>query len=199
VRGVLRLRYDYPRREQSGQMAATYGFAQRLRKLGTRGGPLFAGGQVRAPVTNITFLDVEAQRHRYCGCDAPTRKLSKYRLRSEGDLPRLRAHVVVVAALAARAARAAASFKTMGATQSIRDGYLTHEQMAQARGVSQRTLRGERQRGEGPPYVRDRRTVLYSIDSYRRWLEASTRQPVRPTPVNGRARRGAKKSQLEPV
>jgi hypothetical protein len=64
----------------------------------------------------------------------------------------------------------------------IRDGYVTSKQMAQARGVSPRTLRVERQRREGPPYVRDRREVLYPIDAYRAWLLENTRRPVSSAP-----------------
>ena len=34
------------------------------------------------------------------------------------------------------------------------DGYLTDDTMAKLRGVTERTLRAERQRGDGPPYVK---------------------------------------------
>jgi hypothetical protein len=51
--------------------------------------------------------------------------------------------------------------------------------MAAQRKKTLRTLRYERQRGEGPPYVRDRRTVLYSVEGFRDWLRANENHPVR--------------------
>lgn len=59
------------------------------------------------------------------------------------------------------------------------DGYLPEREVATQRGKSLRTLRGERQRGKGPSYVRDGRTVLYPVDGFREWLRANERQPVR--------------------
>ncbi|MGO9419915.1 helix-turn-helix transcriptional regulator [Roseiarcus sp.] len=61
----------------------------------------------------------------------------------------------------------------------LRAGYFDEDQMAKTRGRSKRTLRAERQRGDGPPYTRDGRDVLYPIGGYRAWLEANTRRPVR--------------------
>lgn len=57
--------------------------------------------------------------------------------------------------------------------------YWTEDQMAELRKKTPRTLRAERQRGDGPPWVRDGRTILYWIPGYGRWLTAKTRQPVR--------------------
>ena len=48
----------------------------------------------------------------------------------------------------------------------IRRGYATPRQMVKIRNKSERQQRLERQRGVGPPYVRDGRLVLYSIPGY---------------------------------
>jgi hypothetical protein len=56
--------------------------------------------------------------------------------------------------------------------------YWTEDEMAEVRGKTPRTLRAERQRGDGPPYAKDGRTILYSMAGYREWLLANTRQPV---------------------
>jgi hypothetical protein len=58
-------------------------------------------------------------------------------------------------------------------------GYLAPEQVAEQRGKSLRTLRLERQRGVGPPYVHDGRSVRYPIEGFRAWLRANERLPVR--------------------
>jgi hypothetical protein len=57
--------------------------------------------------------------------------------------------------------------------------YVTEEQMADARQVTRRTLRAERHRGEGPPYVKTSNKVLYSADGFRQWLKSIERRPVR--------------------
>lgn len=59
------------------------------------------------------------------------------------------------------------------------DGYLTDDVMAKLRGVTERTLRAERQRGNGPPYVKDGWRIYYSLDGFRDWLKSRERQPVR--------------------
>jgi hypothetical protein len=61
----------------------------------------------------------------------------------------------------------------------LREGYLKEAEMAEEREKSPRTLRAERQRGGGPPWVRDGRDVLYPIEGYRTWLKANERRPVR--------------------
>jgi hypothetical protein len=57
--------------------------------------------------------------------------------------------------------------------------YWPEEKMAAVRGVSKRTLRGERQRGDGPAWVKDGRKIHYPIAGYRDYLVVKTRQPVR--------------------
>jgi hypothetical protein len=58
-------------------------------------------------------------------------------------------------------------------------GYLTEDEYAAQRRKTKRTLRAERQRGDGPPYVKDGKSILYPIDGSRAWLKAMERQPVR--------------------
>jgi hypothetical protein len=58
-------------------------------------------------------------------------------------------------------------------------GYLPEAEMAKSRKVTPRTLRAERQRGDGPPYVKDGKKVFYPIDGFRAWLKGMERHPVR--------------------
>jgi len=58
-------------------------------------------------------------------------------------------------------------------------GYVLDDEMAKLRGVTQRTLRAERQRGDGPPYVKDGWKIYYSVAGFREWLKSRERQPVR--------------------
>ncbi|WP_294534650.1 hypothetical protein [uncultured Rhodoblastus sp.] len=58
-------------------------------------------------------------------------------------------------------------------------GYIHEEIMAKARGVTTRTLRNERQRGEGPPYVTINRGVYYSEPGWREWLQSIEKRPAR--------------------
>jgi hypothetical protein len=68
---------------------------------------------------------------------------------------------------------------------TILAGYAPEDEIAEARGVGKRTLRAERQRGDGPPFVKMGKQVLYPIEGFRNWLKANERQPVRsPRPAN---------------
>jgi hypothetical protein len=58
-------------------------------------------------------------------------------------------------------------------------GYAPEAEMARIRKKTQRTLRSERQRGEGPPYVRDGKKIYYPLDGFRDWIKSHERQPVR--------------------
>jgi hypothetical protein len=58
-------------------------------------------------------------------------------------------------------------------------GYAPEVEIARVRKVTRRTLRAERQRGEGPPYLRDGKRIYYSLDGFREWLKSLERQPVR--------------------
>jgi hypothetical protein len=58
-------------------------------------------------------------------------------------------------------------------------GYLPEDQIAEKRRVSKRTLRSERQRGDGPPYVKLGKQIYYPLDGFRNWLKSCERQPVR--------------------
>ena len=65
--------------------------------------------------------------------------------------------------------------------------YLSDRDMAQLRGVTERALRAERQRGDGPPYLKDCRKIYYHVPGYRDWLRARLRQPVRGPAAKGAA------------
>ncbi len=67
----------------------------------------------------------------------------------------------------------------------LRTGWLTDEEMARARGKSTRAQRDERQKRIGPPWTRDGRDVLYSIEGYKQWLASNARQ----APPSSEARR----------
>ena len=58
-------------------------------------------------------------------------------------------------------------------------GYAPEDQIAEVRGVGKRTLRAERQRGMGPPFVKIGKQILYPIEGFRDWLKANERHPVR--------------------
>lgn len=57
--------------------------------------------------------------------------------------------------------------------------YLPDAEMARLRGVTSRTQRAERQRGDGPPWVKDGRRVLYPVKGYSEYLASNVRRPVR--------------------
>jgi hypothetical protein len=71
-----------------------------------------------------------------------------------------------------------------------RSGYISDTKMSVVRHKSRRVLRQERQEGRGPPFVKDGREILYSVEGYRRYLASRERQPVReplpPGPRPGR-------------
>jgi hypothetical protein len=62
---------------------------------------------------------------------------------------------------------------------TILAGYAPEDEIAKARGVGKRTLRAERQRGMGPPFVKIGKQILYPIEGFRNWLKANERHPVR--------------------
>jgi hypothetical protein len=57
--------------------------------------------------------------------------------------------------------------------------YWTEDEFAKQRGLSTRTLRSERARGAGPPYLIDGRSAYYSIEKARAWLLQKEHNPVR--------------------
>jgi len=59
-------------------------------------------------------------------------------------------------------------------------GYVTDAQLARQRGLSLVSLRLERARGEGPPFTRDGRRVLYSAEGFREWLASFEVKPRKP-------------------
>jgi hypothetical protein len=75
-----------------------------------------------------------------------------------------------------------ASVRQAPSAVDIFDGYISDLEMAAKRGVTPRTLRDERQRRDGPPFVKDGRTILYPIEGYRDWLRANERRSARKSP-----------------
>jgi hypothetical protein len=67
------------------------------------------------------------------------------------------------------------------------EGYLPDAELAKVRGVKERALRAERQRGDGPPFVKMGKQVLYPIEGFREWLKARERHPVRSTRMANQA------------
>ena len=59
------------------------------------------------------------------------------------------------------------------------DGYYSEAKMASERKKTPRTLRAERQRGEGPPYVKDGKKIYYPLSGFREWLKSREHRPVR--------------------
>jgi len=68
---------------------------------------------------------------------------------------------------------------TAACPDTLLAGYITEPDMARARGVVPRTLRAERQRGDGPPYVTLDRRIYYPETGFREWLKAIEKRPVR--------------------
>jgi hypothetical protein len=66
-------------------------------------------------------------------------------------------------------------------TTDILAGYMPEDQIAEARGVVKRTLRLERQRGDGPPFVKMGKQILYPVEGFREWLKSRERRGVRST------------------
>jgi hypothetical protein len=64
-------------------------------------------------------------------------------------------------------------------TNRLLDGYIPEKEMAAARGVAIRTLRSERQRGDGPAFVKINKRIFYPEAAFRDWLKAIERRPVR--------------------
>ena len=52
------------------------------------------------------------------------------------------------------------------------EGYVGEAELARQRGISTLSLRSERARGGGPPFTKDGRRILYSVEGFRAWLKA---------------------------
>ena len=59
------------------------------------------------------------------------------------------------------------------------EGYVSEHEMAEERGVALRTLRAERQRGDGPPWIKITKLVFYPVEGFRAWLKAIEQRPAR--------------------
>lgn len=64
-------------------------------------------------------------------------------------------------------------------SRNLLRGYVTEDAMAEARKVAKRTLRAERLRKSGPPWVKIGRDVYYSEDGFREWLRSIEQRPAR--------------------
>lgn len=64
-------------------------------------------------------------------------------------------------------------------TNRLMDGYVTETEMAAARRIEKRTLRAERQRGDGPPWLRISNQIFYETAAFRAWLKSIEHHPVR--------------------
>jgi hypothetical protein len=51
--------------------------------------------------------------------------------------------------------------------------------MAETRGIVIRTLRAERQRGDGPPWVKITKQIFYPVEGFRAWLKLIEQRPAR--------------------
>jgi hypothetical protein len=65
------------------------------------------------------------------------------------------------------------------ASSASPDGYLTEDEVAAQRRKAKRTLRDERRRRAGPPFVKDGHRIFYPLEGFRTWLKSMERQPVR--------------------
>jgi hypothetical protein len=59
------------------------------------------------------------------------------------------------------------------------EGYVSESEMAEARGIVIRTLRAERQRGDGPPWIKITKQVFYPVEGFRAWLKLIEQRPAR--------------------
>lgn len=64
------------------------------------------------------------------------------------------------------------------------DEYLTTEEVAAIRRRQPDSVRQERIRGQGPPYVRDGRRILYPRSALEQWMAARLITPEQPTTRN---------------
>jgi hypothetical protein len=69
--------------------------------------------------------------------------------------------------------------KPAAAVNCLLEGYISEDEMAKARGIALRTMRAERQRGDGPPWIKITRQVFYPIEGFHAWLKAIEQRPAR--------------------
>jgi hypothetical protein len=69
--------------------------------------------------------------------------------------------------------------KPAAAANFLLEGYISEHEMAEARGINIRTARAERQRGDGPPWIKITRQVFYPVEGFRAWLKLIEQRPVR--------------------
>lgn len=71
------------------------------------------------------------------------------------------------------------SIEPSEAARRLLEGYLPERDVAAARGIGLRTLRNERQRGDGPPWAKLSKKIWYPEDGFREWLKSIEQRPVR--------------------
>jgi hypothetical protein len=69
--------------------------------------------------------------------------------------------------------------KPSAAANCLLEGYISESEMAEARDIAIRTLRAERQRGDGPPWVKITKQIFYPVEDFRAWLKSIEHRPVR--------------------
>jgi hypothetical protein len=69
--------------------------------------------------------------------------------------------------------------ESAASSNCLLEGYVSEGKMAEARDIAIRTLRAERQRGDGPPWVKITKQVFYPVEGFRAWLKAIEQRPVR--------------------
>jgi predicted DNA-binding transcriptional regulator AlpA len=67
--------------------------------------------------------------------------------------------------------------------QSIREGYLTRQELAVELGVSERAIGRWEREGKGPPRVLLGRRILYKRESVEKWLGSREAKQVREAPA----------------
>jgi hypothetical protein len=69
--------------------------------------------------------------------------------------------------------------KPAASANCLLEGYISEHEVAEARGIHIRTLRVERQRGDGPPWIKITRHVFYPVEGFRAWLKLIEQRPAR--------------------
>lgn len=69
--------------------------------------------------------------------------------------------------------------KPAESADGLLEGYVSEHEMAEERCIALRTLRAERQRGDGPTWVKITKQIFYPIEGFRAWLKAIEQRPAR--------------------
>ena len=77
---------------------------------------------------------------------------------------------------------------TVANEANILAGYISDKDLAKVRNISERTLRLERQSGNGPPFAKIGSRIFYPTEGFRAWLASRVCRQVRAD--RGKAARG---------